>query len=86
MAWLDEQRPNALRSATHAILEKHLRLLVLLLTSEPPLPVQVIELVMEVVLLRQNSIEHQLKMLFVAGDENGDGVLSYEEFKDIVRR
>ncbi len=41
---------------------------------------------MEVVLLRQNSIEQQLKTLFVEGDANGDGVLSYEEFTSIVRR
>lgn len=51
-----------------------------------PAMVQVIELVMEVVLLRQNSIEQQLKTLFAEGDANGDGVLSYEEFTGIVRR
>lgn len=48
--------------------------------------IQVTELVMEVVLLRQNSIENRLKALFTEGDENGDGVLSYEEFNRIVIR
>lgn len=48
--------------------------------------VQVIQLVMEVLLLRQNSIEHRLKVLFTEGDDNGDGVLSYEEFNHIVTR
>ncbi|CAM9105500.1 unnamed protein product, partial [Hapterophycus canaliculatus] len=47
---------------------------------------RVIELVMEVVLLRQNSIEHKLRALFSEGDENGDGVLSFEEFTSIVAR
>lgn len=47
---------------------------------------QVIELVMEVTLLRQNSIEHRLKALFTEGDANGDGVLSFEEFNEIVGR
>lgn len=41
---------------------------------------------MEVVLLRQNSIEHKLRALFSEGDENGDGVLSFEEFNSIVAR
>lgn len=41
---------------------------------------------MEVVLLRQNSIENRLKTLFTEGDENGDGVLSFEEFNRIVIR
>ncbi|CAM9138305.1 unnamed protein product [Ectocarpus fasciculatus] len=47
---------------------------------------RVVELVMEVMLLRQNSIEHRLKVLFVEGDENGDGVLSFEEFNRIILR
>ncbi|CAM9202957.1 unnamed protein product [Scytosiphon promiscuus] len=47
---------------------------------------KVIELVMEVVLLRQNSIEHKLRALFSEGDANGDGVLSFEEFTSIVCR
>lgn len=41
---------------------------------------------MEVMLLRQNSIEHRLKALFTEGDDNGDGVLSFEEFNKIVGR
>ena len=41
---------------------------------------------MEVMLLRQNSIEHRLKALFTEGDDNGDGVLSFEEFNKIVSR
>lgn len=41
---------------------------------------------MEVLLLRQNSIEQRLKVLFAEGDENGDGVLSFEEFNGIVAR
>ncbi|CAN0446127.1 unnamed protein product, partial [Ectocarpus sp. 12 AP-2014] len=41
---------------------------------------------MEVMLLRQNSIEHRLKVLFAEGDENGDGVLSFEEFNRIILR
>ncbi|CAN0321244.1 unnamed protein product, partial [Ectocarpus sp. 13 AM-2016] len=41
---------------------------------------------MEVMLLRQNSIEHRLKVLFTEGDENGDGVLSFEEFNRIILR
>lgn len=49
-------------------------------------PHQVIELVMEVVMLRQKSIEHRLRVLFTEGDANGDGVLSFEEFNTIVTR
>lgn len=47
---------------------------------------QVIELAMEVFLLRQRSIEQKLKVLFREGDDNGDGVLSFEEFNRIVSR
>lgn len=41
---------------------------------------------MEVLLLRQHSIEHRLKALFAEGDDNGDGVLSFEEFNHILAR
>ena len=41
---------------------------------------------MEVFLLRQRSIEQKLKVLFREGDDNGDGVLSFEEFNGIVSR
>lgn len=41
---------------------------------------------MEVLLLRQHSIERRLRALFTEGDTNGDGVLSFEEFNDIIAR
>lgn len=50
------------------------------------MPLQVIELAMEVFLLRQRSIEQRLKVLFREGDDNKDGVLSFEEFNGIVSR
>lgn len=51
-----------------------------------PTPPQVIGLVMEALLLRQKSLEQKLKILFAEGDDNGDGVLSFEEFSNIVAR
>lgn len=48
--------------------------------------IEVLELVMEVLLLRQHSIEHRLRVLFTEGDDNGDGVLSFEEFNGIIAR
>lgn len=41
---------------------------------------------MEVLLLRQHSIEGKLRVLFTEGDDNGDGVLSFEEFNGIIYR
>lgn len=41
---------------------------------------------MEVLLQRQSSIEESLKTLFAEGDENGDGVLTFDEFSNIVIR
>lgn len=41
---------------------------------------------MEVLRLRQNSMEQRLLVLFKEADVNGDGVLSFEEFNSIISR
>ena len=46
----------------------------------------VMELAMEALLIRTQHLQERLKRLFVEGDDNGDGVLSYSEFHGIVSR
>ncbi|KAG5187757.1 hypothetical protein JKP88DRAFT_253882 [Tribonema minus] len=45
---------------------------------------KVLQVVMEVLTMQQSAITARLKRLFVEGDDNGDGVLSFEEFNAIV--
>ncbi|CAM9647772.1 unnamed protein product [Phaeothamnion confervicola] len=45
-----------------------------------------LQVVMEALLTRQDTLEHKLRRLFDDGDDNGDGVLSFDEFSAIVRR
>ncbi|CAM9398585.1 unnamed protein product, partial [Discosporangium mesarthrocarpum] len=47
---------------------------------------RVLQLIMEVLLLRQSSIERKLVNLFAEGDDNGDGVLTFNEFNGIIQR
>ena len=43
-------------------------------------------LVMEILRIRIHHMEDQLKRLFIEGDDNGDGVLSFEEFNTLLQR
>jgi len=45
-----------------------------------------LELVMEVLTIRVKVMSDKFKKLFTEGDDNGDGVLSYTEFRHIVHR
>jgi len=45
-----------------------------------------LEMIMEILTLRTHHMEDQLKRYFVEGDDNGDGVLSYEEFDALLKR
>ncbi|CAM9821055.1 unnamed protein product, partial [Choristocarpus tenellus] len=47
---------------------------------------RVLQLFMQVLLQRQHTIENRLCDLFAKGDENGDGVLSFDEFNAITLR
>eukprot|EP00948_MAST-09A_sp_MAST-9A-sp1_P003011 g3011.t1 len=45
----------------------------------------VLSVLVETLLIRRNQVEENLKRLFSAGDENGDGVLSFDEFLNIIK-
>ena len=45
-----------------------------------------LEMVMEILTLRTQHMEDQLKRFFIEGDDNGDGVLSFEEFDALLKR
>lgn len=45
-----------------------------------------LEMVMEILNLRTQHMEDQLKRFFIEGDDNGDGVLSFEEFDALLKR
>jgi hypothetical protein len=45
-----------------------------------------LELIMEILTLRTHHMEDQLKRFFIEGDDNGDGVLSFEEFDTLLKR
>ena len=45
-----------------------------------------LELVMEILSFRTQHMEDQLKRFFIEGDDNGDGVLSFEEFDTLLKR
>lgn len=45
---------------------------------------RVLQVVMDIMYKKQSLITTTLKRLFVEGDDNGDGVLSYDEFNAIV--
>ena len=43
-------------------------------------------LIMEILRIRIHHMSDELKRHFVAGDDNGDGVLSFEEFDSLLHR
>jgi hypothetical protein len=45
---------------------------------------KVLQVVMEILRLQQSVITTRLKKLFIEGDDNHDGVLSYDEFTAII--
>ena len=45
-----------------------------------------LELLMEILTLRESHMEDQLKRFFIEGDDNGDGVLSFDEFDTLLTR
>jgi hypothetical protein len=45
---------------------------------------RVLQICMEVLQQRERGIENELVRLFIQGDDNGDGVLSFDEFRSIV--
>ena len=47
---------------------------------------QTLEMIMEILDLRVHHMEDQMKRYFIEGDDNGDGVLSFEEFDALLKR
>ncbi|GMH48833.1 hypothetical protein TL16_g00386 [Triparma laevis f. inornata] len=47
---------------------------------------QTLQMMMEILNLRVHHMEDQLKRYFIEGDDNGDGVLSFEEFDALLKR
>ena len=45
----------------------------------------VLDVLVKTLMLRRQQVEENLKRLFTAGDDNGDGVLSYDEFLNIIQ-
>ena len=45
-----------------------------------------LEMIMEILAIRTHNMEDQLKRFFIEGDDNGDGVLSFEEFDALLKR
>ena len=47
---------------------------------------QTLQMLMEILNLRVHHMEDQLKRYFIEGDDNGDGVLSFDEFDALLKR
>ncbi|GMH90704.1 hypothetical protein TrVE_jg5982 [Triparma verrucosa] len=47
---------------------------------------QTLQMMMEILNLRVHHMEDQLKRYFIEGDDNGDGVLSFDEFDALLKR
>ena len=46
----------------------------------------VMQMIIEILNLRVHNMEDQMKRFFIEGDDNGDGVLSFEEFDALLKR